>query len=88
MVLLGILTIYVMSCSFFLAVFVALIILLMYWLNQGLKIFDNTLRIIFLVLLVISVIGSLFNFDIIALILAGLQFYALVLHALTVKLFE
>ena len=87
-VLLVIISIFTLLISFLLAIFYGLATLFAYWLLQGLKSYDNNRRLIYLAMLVISFLISLFDFDLIALTIGGIQFYALALHAPTVKLFD
>lgn len=84
-IILGVLTIFL---SFFLGVLIFLGAWFNYWLLQGLKNYDNNRRGIYVVLLIIGFIISLFSFDVFALVLGGLEIYALVFHAPTVRLFD
>ncbi|MCE7736156.1 MAG: hypothetical protein GPJ54_14840 [Candidatus Heimdallarchaeota archaeon] len=85
LIILGIMSIFL---SFVLGVFLLLMAWFNYWLIQGLKIYDGTRRGIVVVLLIIGIITSLIDFDFFALIIGGLEIYALVFHAPTVRLFE
>lgn len=61
---------------------------LFYWLVRELSKYNNTARIVNLVLSVLGVLGALAPFNLVSLIISGLTIYALGFHQETIALFK
>ncbi len=74
--------------SFFLAIYIFLFAIYFIWINEGLKKYDTTRRGINIGLLSVYTLFSLYTFQLILIIPAGLQIYGLIFHKPTIELFR